>query len=266
MHLKLSFALFMIGSAQVFAATLNNPLPACVTDTLKNYAINYGTPDGGACTIGNLAYSRFFFSELKVTSSSALTFSILAENLILDPVSATNSFNIAPVNTSLFNRTITIAERYLITYNIDPPPIIAGDELSLDPPVGTVYATKWGCVDSDFSPQSSSTETILQNVGGRAGYTAGTFKCGSSPQTDPYILKTDGDPSTSPTTIASITFPQSAAIVNVRLVLDFEPGTITGFDAIQSPVATTIPEPTTNIMIDAGLIGFGLLSRLRLKR
>lgn len=266
MHLKFSFALVIIGSAQVFGASLDNTLPACGRDTLKNYAANYGTPDGGACTIGQLTYSQFFFRELKVTSTSALTYNILAEDLILDPVTLSNSFNIAPVNSSKFNRTVTISERYLITYNIDPPPIIAGDELSLDPPVGTVYATKWGCTDSNFSPQSSTTETILQSVGGRAGYTAGTFKCGSSPQVNPYILKTDGDPSTSPTTIASIVFPQSAAIVNVRLVLDFEPGTITGFDAIQAPVSTTIPEPTSNLLIAAGLIGFGLLSRSRLQR
>ncbi len=266
MQLKLSLALILAVSAPVFGTTINNSLPACVKASLADYATNFGTPDGGACTIGSLTYSQFFFRELKVTSVSALTFNILASDLLIDPVSLTNSFNIVPVDTSDFNRTITVAERYLITYNVDPPPIIAGDELSLDPPVGSIYATKWGCTDSNFSPQLSTTETILQNVGGRAGYTASTFKCGSTPQTDPYILKTDGDPLTPPTTIASITFPQSAAIINVRLVLDFEPGTITGFDAIQSPISTTIPEPATNVMIAAGLLGFGLFSRSRFRR
>ncbi len=259
MHFRiLSLAFFAVASCS-FAGSISD-LPACGQDTLTNYQSNYSPTLGGACNIGNLTYSKFFFTELKVTPSSSLTGSITADDLIIVPVQSTNSFNILPSDLSFFNRVITVPERYLITYNVDPPPIIAGDRLDLDPPVGSIYGTKWGCIDSDFTP-SIPISTALQNAGGPSGYSDSTFSCGPS-ATKPYILKTNGTSSTFEFVSASIVFDEPAAVLNIRLVLDFLPGTISGFEGIQQPVATTIPEPSTFAL--AGLVLAGVaLKRFR---
>jgi len=264
MHSRPLYLLLLLATTKIFGSTINASLPSCTSGSLQSYVDNFGIGAGGACTIGTLTYSKFFFKELKVTTASSLTNNITASSLNIDPVSALNSFNILPVSLSSFNRTIINSERYFISYNVDPPPIIAGDELFLDPPFGSIYGTKWGCTDSDFSP-SNPVEKVLQDVGGRPGYSASTFSCGVNPVKAPYILKTDGTSPTFDNVIARITFPEPVAILNIRLVLDFEPGTITGFDGIQVPVSTTIPEPASGLLIAAGLAAVAVSSRKKFK-
>lgn len=270
---NLLIALAFMMTSQLYATSIGANTPLCQTATLQTYLNNYGTGvSGGSCAIGQLAYAKFDWASFSVLANGNSTNHALitASDLNVIPVQAKNGFDIAPVagKEGLFNRAIAanMAERYFLTYNADPPPIIAGDELSLDPPVGPVYASKWICADQPFSnlPGGVAINSYVPALS-RAGYNSSTFTCGSS-NTPAYFLTTDGDPATATGTTASITFPIAASYLNVRLLLDFEPGAeITGFDAIQSPVST-VPEPSTNALIAFGILGLGLLSKSRRKR
>jgi hypothetical protein len=240
-------------------ATTINSLPDCQEDTLASYTATYSLGNGRGCKIGNLGFSKFYFEEFAATAGAPDTLNIEASDLIIRPNAATNSFSILPSTLSLFNRVITAPERYYISYFVDPPPIIAGDELTLDPPVGNVFAAKWGCTDSDFAPGANNIEDTLLTVG-RPGYSASTFSCGPSGAA-PYLLKADGTSPSFANVTDSIVFTSPVATINVRLVLDFEPGTIEGFEGILNPVETTIPEPAANAMIGGGLLALGLLGQ-----
>ncbi len=263
MHLRLLTCTLLVACCSAFGSTVGE-LPACATNTLAYYQSTYSLGNGAGCKVGSLGYSKFYFEELAATNGALDTLNITASDLMIVPVAATNSFNILPVDLSDFNRAISIPERYLIRYFVDPPPIIAGDELTLDPPVGSIYATKWGCTDSDFTVSPTSIENKLLQTG-LANYSASTFACGPN-STTPYILKTDGVAATQPGVSDFVLFNTPASTLSVRLVLDFQPGTITRFDGILNPVETTIPEPGANLMIAGGLTLFGLVARKRMRR
>lgn len=262
MKLKLISGLVLLGATSIFATPIQS-VPACVEASLASYVANFGNSNQGFCQIGALAFSNFYFDEIKVTSNSVDTGLLTAADFRIVPVAARNSFDIIPYDVNKINGTVVTPQRYLISWYADPPPIIAGDELFLDPPTGKVYGTKWGCLDSSFGP-SSSVEDRLLAVGGRSGYDDNTFTCRNGQK--PYVLKTDGDPNTAIGVQDSISFPDPGFSLDIRLVLDFEPGEIRGFDGIQVPVSTTIPEPAANVMIAGGLTLIVLVGRRRFSR
>ncbi len=273
MKLKMILTLFWVSTTVTFANNIAGNTPLCPEATLQSYLNSYGSGlSGGSCAIGQLSFAKFDWAAFNVLSNnSSLTIydTIKPADLILKPVEARNSFDIIPVagKETLFNRTINAgkSERYFFTYNVDPPPIIAGDELFLDPPIGSIYGTKWICADQPFAnlPGGQSIAAYVPGLS-RGGYTAQTFGCGSG-STDAYFLQTDGDPSTAIGVQSRVLFSSPAAYINVRLLLDFEPGTITGFDGIQIPVVTTVPEPATVVMMGIALAGLATISRNRRK-
>jgi hypothetical protein len=271
MNLK-SLALLLIGSATIFAATIDG-IDACPTgQTLAAYSDpndGFGIPSGGSCSIGQLKYYNFSFSKLKVDSTSDVSnYLINAEDLLIVIDESKSSFGILPDISSLFNRTITVPERYLITYTIDPPPIIAGDELYLDPPTNSsIYARKWLCTDSNFTSSVSMQNALLGVAPG--DYTAtmgGTFGCDSNPASAPYFLKADGTSPTEEFVKDIVYFPSPAYKLDVRLVLDFQPGTIEGFDGtLPTAILTAVPEPSTYATMLTSLVGAACLLRRKRK-
>ena len=257
----------------LFANTIGTGTPVCPEATLQQYLTSYGTSNsGGSCRIGQLVFNKFDFASFGLLSPGVAdpNFSngITASDIIVKPDEGRSAFDFFPIlsKPNLFNRTIDAGklERYAFFYRADPPPIIAGDELFLDPPAGNVYGTKFICADQDFAaaPGGQSNFSYIQSLS-RSSYSGSTFPCIGPNSGDSYIIKTDGDASTAIPTQASIIFDNPASVINVLILLDYEPGTVTGFEGVVTPAILTIPEPANALLMGSALIGLGALLRRR---
>lgn len=261
MNIRSIFISFALLTCNSFADTILPGVNPCVQDTLANYSSNFGI-FGGACSIGQLSYARFGFLSLKPDASTPASTRITAADLLIKPAPLANSFDILPIDLALFNpQNLTQAERYLIVYSVDPPPIIAGDDLRLDPPVGPVFGTKWGCKDVDFAFGPSVQDTLLGIH--PENYTADLFSCGVGGALPSYILQTNGLDPNFANVNASITFDPAVSILNIRLVLDFLPGSVNGFEGIQQPTALIVPEPSSLALLGGALVVLALRRRQR---
>lgn len=238
---------FTLFSLVVLASATSAFAAPCIPETLSYYQTTYG--ELNACSSGVLNYFSFDFAKLS-------SFGAVTPNDIYitpDPANSTLLFN--GIQYSTFNHTVLAgqAEQYLISYVIDPPPIVAGDDLTLDPPTGPIYVSRWSCTEQPFSqaPSPSSITGV-----GPTNYTAGSFQCidGSTP----YFLQV------SPLTqlSASLTFAVPARYVFTRMAIDLLPGEHTGLEGIVSVTPTTIPEPGTFIPAALALAGMAF-HRLR---
>lgn len=278
---KLLPALFFLASTIAFATQ-------CPTNTLDYYRLPSDPPyngggytDGFGCTNGGLTYTNFAFRELIAPGNSAITGNIKATDIIVGPTSIPDpglpSFGIPPTcagcsgldffgaTASVFNRLITVPERYFISYTVDPPPVVAGDELFLDPPTGPITVSKWGCRDDGFFTSASALTGLTV-----AQYST-AFQCLRAGN-DPYFLQV-----TPPNLQEQIVFPTLAALVNVRIVIDLIPApgcsptnlsactSVSGLEGIGGRVQTIVPEPAFVLPLAAGLAGLVLAVNRRRK-
>ena len=227
-------------SANVFSAP-------CIPETLSYYKTNYG--ELNACTSGVLNFFSFDFSKLSAFGS------VTANDIYITPDPSQDTLLFNGVNISTFNHVVLPgqAEQYLISYVIDPPPIVAGDDLTLDPPTGPIYVSRWSCTDQPFSqfPTPGSITGI-----GPTSYANNSFECLNG--ANPYFLQV------SPLTqlSASVTFAVPARYVFTRMAIDLLPGEVTGLEGIVSQSQTTVPEPGTFIPAALALAGMAF-HRLR---
>jgi hypothetical protein len=260
----------------LFANGIGQSAIPCPTASLQTYLSAYQPGIfGGKCQIGQLVYDSFQWSAFSVLDNGTSTIfsQISTADIMIVPVSSRNSFDIKPIASKpdLFNLTIGTnqRERYFFGYRADPPPIIAGDELYLDPPVGKVYASKWICTDQEFAQgnpvDSGSVATYIPGLK-RADYSASTFRCADG--SNPVYIKADGDLDT-PSILerSSVFFDEPAFKIDVRILLDYEEGSVAGFQGTETTsfLVSDIPEPATNIMMAGALLGLTVLSRLRRK-
>ena len=217
--------------------------------------------DGSACSVGQLNYWNFRFG--RISDAGPIT----SSDIMIKPNPQNNGLMFYPTpSNDLFNgRVITTREQYYITYTFDPPPIIAGDELFLDPPDSIITVSKWGCADTTFNQN-----TTLASLKGEAltSYEM-KFKCLND--TNPYFLQVNPQNLTD-----TVSLSQLASFVNVRIVIDLIPnctviadvrtcGFITGLDAIGGQTSV-VPEPGFVLPLAAGTVGlFGVLLRRRRK-
>ena len=233
-HTKFTlFSLFVLASAaNAFAAP-------CIPETLSYYKANYG--ELNACSSGVLNYFSFDFSKL--SSFGAVT----ADDIYITPDPANDTLLFNGIQSSTFNHVVLPgqAEQYLLSYVIDPPPIVAGDDLTLDPPTGPIYVSRWSCTEQPFS--QAPTPGSIAGVG-PTNYTNNTFLCidGSTP----YYLQV------SPLTqlSASVTFDVPARYVFTRMAIDLLPGNHAGLEGIVSQ-SNTVPEPGTIVPAALALAG-----------
>ena len=241
-HMKsVLLGLFVLAtSANVFSAT-------CIPETLSYYKTNYG--ELNACTSGNLNFFSFDFSKLSTYGA------VTANDIFITPDPSQNTLLFNGVSASTFNHTVLAgqAEQYLISYVIDPPPIVAGDDLTLDPPTGPIYVSRWSCTDQPFSqfPTPSSIAGVAPT-----SYATNSFECLNA--ANPYFIQV------SPLTqlSASVTFAVPARYVFTRMAIDLLPGQVTGLEGIVSQSQTTVPEPGTFVPAALALAGMAF-HRLR---
>ena len=227
-------------AVSMFAMGLAGSLTAapCVQQTLSYYKSTYG--ELNACSVGALTFYSFDFAKLSAFGS------VTDSDIIVTPDSPTNTLLFSGANVSTFNHVINAgeAEQYLVSYVIDPPPIVAGDDLTLDPPTGPIYVSRWSCTNQPFSqaPGAASITGI-----GPANY-ANAYQCLNGD--NPYFLQV------SPATVlsASVAFDPPATFVFARMAIDLLPGTVSGLDAIVSET-NTIPEPGTVVPAALALAG-----------
>jgi hypothetical protein len=153
--------------------------------------------------------------------------------------------------------------QYFIGYNIDPPPILTGDSISLDP-FNDAVLTLYVCQGSVNGTSVTGTPYFLGDIGGN-------FLCGSTPNfsggtttnildsplttTVSEICSQCGDPS------GNVNFPatnQVGLLLELSLVAppeDVPGGSGNGTFSDQS----TVPEPASALMFGSGLaVAFGL--------
>ncbi|MBL8221164.1 MAG: hypothetical protein JNL62_18160 [Bryobacterales bacterium] len=193
---------------------------ACPTNTLDYYRSNFTTLS--PCTQGDLLFKGFDFA--KTTAAGSVT----AANISVTP-DGVDGFNFF---TPLWNGTFPVLERYAIAYIVDPAPILAGDELTLDPPEGGITVSKYTCADDLL---------VFANINNPA-----TYKCLIG-NTAPYSLTV-----TPANLSASLTYPTPATLVSVLLIIELQ-GTVTGLEGILSDTPK-IPEPATCSMMLGALI------------
>ncbi len=125
------------------AGTIGGP---CVQDSLSNYISNTGDGPGTGCTVAGLQYTNFFFLTRSTNLDQPGT---QATSITVTPNDATGlTFTGFAPNSSL-GTTID----YFIGFDIltDPAPILTGDSISLDPPVGNVVLNLSVCLpDTPF--------------------------------------------------------------------------------------------------------------------
>lgn len=230
--------------------------------TLTPLSAYYGYFDGNACTAGPLNFYNFGFMPLAVGANPLGQ--ITANDILVRPSAFGVGLDFVGARADVFNRSIAYPERYYLTYSVDPPPIVAGDELRLDPPIGPITVSRWTCADQNGFFNGS---TVASLVAGKEPlqFTASTFECNSVAKPTPYFIQADGIPETLPKVDASVTFDNLAAFVVVRMIIDLRPGDpIREFGGLVS-LSNVVPEPGAFLPLAAGVFGLAVYVRRRRK-
>ncbi|MBL8176535.1 MAG: PEP-CTERM sorting domain-containing protein [Bryobacterales bacterium] len=201
----------------------------CETKSLAYYQATHTMLN--PCSQGPLIFEAFAFQKTSVAGT------ITAADITVTP-DGVDGFNFF---TPKFNGTFPVLERYAISYIVDPAPILAGDELSLDPPEGGIKVTKYSCVDDIL---------YFSNINNPS-----TYVCAIK-NVAPYSL------TVTPANLeASLTYPSPGTIVSVLLIIELQ-GTVKDLEGILSD-NPAIPEPATFSMMGGAIAGLALLRRSR---
>ena len=214
-QIGLAAILLLLSVRSVAAANV-----ACPTESLAYYQSNFTSLS--PCTQGDLIFLNFAFQKTTVAGS------ISASDIMITPNGVDGLSFFAP----LFNGTFPSLERYAIGYTADPAPILAGDELSLDPPQGGITVSKYSCADDLLT---------FGNINDPS-----TYKCVVK-NTSPFAL------TVSPQNLsASLSYPFPATFVTALMIIELQ-GTVSGLEGILSD-NTLVPEPATFSMLCGALL------------
>ncbi len=231
MHPKFLALIFLAVAANVSAT----PTTPCSTGTLSSYESSYSVPLG--CSIGILDYSGFTYHPI---SNAPLPGAIT-----LTP--ETGGFAFTQTSGLPFTASAGEIVQFEIDYNIiiDPAPILAGADNSVDPPSGNVTITEFFCNDSQYVFEGTCLTGFLSNP-------VQALSVGTIP---PLSLS------------ASIIFSTPAISfqdVGVLFTLNGTngPSSFDGVDA-NSVVIGDVPEPAACFLVGLGLVAGSYTLRKR---
>lgn len=210
-----------------------NALPVCQTDTLASYmTLNVQ----GGCTYDDLTFFRFSYNPGPVGTGGAALAS--AADIMVTPIAnqVGYGFSFSSSFFQLSNNLVAQSATYNIGYSVDPPPIIVGEGLFLDPPFGNVTVSQNVCLNDVLANRCAFGVQLAQSV-------------------------TPGSP------LSFLSFPYAVPFVDVEntISLSSTPGNPAGFDALQSgailQATTTTPEPSSAALslltVGLGVAGYG---------
>ncbi|HEX3682819.1 MAG TPA: hypothetical protein VHU83_09770 [Bryobacteraceae bacterium] len=158
---RLAAVTFLMCSCLMCSTVVASPLP-CVTGTLAGYIALGST----GCTVGPaLIFNNFSFAVL---SSSGGAVALTPPAIAVDPQIGPGAEYGLNYASSGFSVSAGQSIQYLLSYTIDPPPIIRGFKLNLftDPPVfpGFAEISSTECLGAAFSGSSCSGVPLVQDV------------------------------------------------------------------------------------------------------
>jgi hypothetical protein len=203
--------------------------------TLTSFIANTSDGPGTGCFVGDIEYYGVQFASMITQGATAPA--------TADQIGVTftaTGFSLSGIP-EVDNGTVT----YLVGFNIDPAPVLTGDSISLDPPLGNVTLNAFYCSNSD-QPNVTFNE--------------GNFFCGGGyPFSDEDTEIDLGSPTAQATTNnpnASFGFfnpPVGQAGILLELILNADdPASIDNFG--QDPAeASSTPEPGAWLLVASGL-------------
>lgn len=227
-------ALMLCGAALAQAGSVGG-YPACGNASFGTYSAS-----GYRCTLGAVDLFNFELYTVDAAGTPTAAGSGLLGTIFVDPTWS-SSTGVGSVLVGGFTGMVVDASTttaWMIRFTIDPPPVVSGEDMSLDPPFGVILGTQSYCADGLFN-----TSGVCSS--GQGGVT--TFGIG---------------------TPAQLRFPSPLATLDTMTTIRLNPGlnTPSGFDGVLFDIYTTqstVPEPGTWLMMAACLSFAGLGRVLR---
>lgn len=230
----------------------------CTPDNLQNYVNNQSKGPGFGCTLANLEYFNFFFQS----AGTGQVQPDLATNLTVTPGATGLTFT----GFQSLNPNVGSLQDF-IGLNVDPAPVLTGDSISLDPPLGGIQLDLYACL-------GATPFFVGKNTGNLSDT---NLYCGANPTFDPVtaVAINLGSPNASivnngnPLQTSTFNLAASTGQLGVLLRLTLNTTSVAGasLDGIgnQPLQQAGTPEPGSWLLLGSGLAAL-LLRSLRAKR
>lgn len=228
---------------------------ACVQDTLSNYIKNTSNGPGTGCTVAGLQYTNFFFLTTTTNIDHSGT---PAGSIVVTPNDATGLTFTGFAPNTFVGTTID----YFIGFDVltDPAPILTGDSISLDPPVGNVVLTLSVCLSDTpfFTGQSGNLSDNNLYCGTQPTFAAGSNVAIQGPNFS--LANKNGTDQTGEFDFLS-GVPQFGMLLHLTLTDD----TTASVGAIgNNPIQQSgVPEPASCMLLGGGFIALWALRKRR---
>lgn len=125
----------------------------CTAGTFASYASQ------GSCQLGPLDFFNFELYTVDDSGTHAANETLLSTITITPTWNSTTGFAyLAMGGLSVFNVDADHSSEFLIRFTVDPPPVVGGETMELDPPFGHITGMQYYCRDGLFVEDSCSSE------------------------------------------------------------------------------------------------------------
>ena len=224
------FLTFLLGGSMQAWGGFSGAPPTCASGSFNSYT------QQTLCTVGILGLYNFELYTLDASNNRTVASTGLLNTITVDPVwnAGTGVMTMTIGGFTGFDVGPTATAGWLIRFTVDPPPVVAGEDVGFDPPFGPVFGHQSYCPDGLFN-------------------TAGICSSGVAPSASFSI----GNP-------AFLRFTPALATLDTLTSIRLNPNldTAAGFDGVVFTVSTT-PEPASWMLMPAALAIAGWGKRRR---